>query len=146
MILITPVTINRIFFECRFRKKDPADMAISVPCLSCGKVTFHIGKLQKHFPAIIAGMKKLPVSMRYSVNHTGMPWIAAVGPESRLECMTVETAEQLITMAVALQIARIMPPGIKGCDMPYIVIDDVKIRKKELIKPRIERNYSYIQW
>lgn len=75
----------------------------------------------------------MPEQMRYSRSREGMPWILA-RHHRKMGDLTIETAEQLVAMAVALGIMRIVPHEDMPHDVPYVVIDDERIRKTEIVE------------
>lgn len=143
---VTAETIIRIYNDSILRPNRRSGETVTVPGLSGSKHTFCVNRLQEKYMYILSALKGLPRKMRYSLRHEGMPWIYARGEGSRYEGVTLETAERLIVMGVALGMVRILEPFCQSCDILNVVIDDEKIRKMEMMYPREVRRGSLINW
>lgn len=95
---------------------------------------------------VLSAVKGLPRVMRYSNRPEGAPWILARGHGSRYEGATLDSAERLLVMAVALGIVRVMKPSCDSCDVPNVVIDDERLRKMEMMQPKHSRRFSLLNW
>jgi hypothetical protein len=143
---VTAETINRIYHETVFRPNQRCGETLTVRGFFGTTHTFCAKRLNEKYMFILSALKGLPRSMRYSSSHTGKPWIMARGSESKYEGATLETAERLLVMAVALQMVRILNPVCEACDVPNVVIEDEKLRKLEMMYPKNVRRSSLINW
>ena len=119
---------------------------VTVPGLTEGAHTFCRSRLEEKYMFVLSAVKGLPRVMRYSNCPEGAPWILARGHGSRYEGATLDSAERLLVMAVALGIVRVMKPSCDSCDVPNVVIDDERLRKMEMMQPKHSRRFSLLNW
>lgn len=146
MIYATPRKINDIYTQCLLKRHEEHEESISAPGLICGTHRFHRERLENAYLKVLSGVKGLPVGMRYSTGKEGMPWVCACGKGSRYYGISTETVERLIVMAIALEMMRVVPHPEIPCDLPYVVIDDSRMRRIELMQPRAARRRSVVKW
>lgn len=139
---VTLSFINRMYKDCLLRRSEKGEECITVPGMTCGAHTFHKERLEKHVVQIVCGLKKLPRIMRYSHSPDGVPWFIA----RRLKGMSLETAEALLVMGIAVGVVRVTGRKNKWCEVSYVVIDDKKTSRKERMKPEKLRRYGLINW
>lgn len=146
MVYATPRTINDIYLQCLLKRHEEYEESITVAGLISGTHCFHKERLESAFLKVLSGVKGLPAGMRYSASKSGMPWVCARGKESRYSGITLEAMERLLVMAIGLGMARIVPHPEIPCDLPYIVIDDSRMRRAEMMQPRAARRNSVLEW
>lgn len=125
--------LEKIYRDCSVARNREGEKYVSVPGFTGGPHVFRKDELEKHYMSILSAVKGLPEKMRYSHSREGMPWIMA-RHHRKMGDITVETAERLAAMAVALGIMRIVHHDNIPCDVPYVVIDDERIRKREIME------------
>lgn len=144
--MITSTTINQIYKECLISHKERMQPCVSVEGMTQGVHVFNKNRIQDEFNKILLAVTKLPVSLRYSHNPLGKAWIMARTGKGPLGGMSLLTTERLMVMAIALKIIRIVPHEEVPCDIPFVVIDDLRLHRQEMTKPRLQRNWALVKW
>ena len=143
---VTTDTVNQIYQYTTYRANERCGNTVTVPGLRGEAHTFSADRLKEKYMQILSAVKGLPRVMRYSQRPEGAPWILARGHGSRYEGATLDSAEHLLMMAVALGMARVLKPVCDSCDVPNVVIADDRLRKLEMMQPRRVRRYSLLYW
>lgn len=143
---VTTDTINQIYQYATYRMNERCGETVTVPGMAGGAHTFCRSRLEEKYMFVLSAVKGLPRVMRYSQRPEGAPWILARGHGSRYEGATLESAERLLVMAVALGMVRVMKPSSSSCDVPNVVIDDERLRKMEMMQPKRTRRFSLLNW
>ena len=143
---VTTDTINHIYQYATYRTNERCGETVTVPGLTEGAHTFCRSRLEEKYMFVLSAVKGLPRVMRYSNRPEGAPWILARGHGSRYEGATLDSAERLLVMAVALGIVRVTNPASDSCDVPNVVIDDERLRKMEMMQPKHSRRFSLLNW
>lgn len=125
--------LAKIYRDCSASGNREGERYAAVPGFTGKPHVFRRDRLEKHYISILSAVKGMPEQMRYSRSREGMPWILA-RHHRKMGNLTIETAEQLVAMAVALGIMRIVPHENMPHDVPYVVIDDERIRKTEIVE------------
>ena len=145
-MIVTTDTINHIYQYATYRTNERCGETVTVPGLTEGAHTFCRSRLEEKYMFVLSAVKGLPRVMRYSQRTEGAPWILARGHGSRYEGATLDSAERLLVMAVALGMVRVTNPTSESCDVPNVVIDDERLRKLEMMQPRKARRFSLLNW
>lgn len=149
MIHYSTTTINRIYEQCLI-KPSFADRpaSVSVPGFMSGTHTFNIEKLRKEgYPVLLSVMKDMPREMRRSISDAGVPWAYIARDAEGIYWMSFHTAERLACMGIALELITRLPPSSPYItDMDYIIIEDLRIQKKEAVNPSCKRNKRRREW
>lgn len=144
--MVTRRVIDSIYTKCLAKDKEKILPCIRVDGMTCGEHVFNRERLQKEFNKILCAITKLPASFRYSLNPDGKAWIMARTGNGSLSGMSLQTTERLVTMAIALGIMRIVPHDELPCDVPFVVIDDLRLHRIEMTLPRCQRNWILVKW
>ena len=143
---ISSTFINQIYLRCLLRNKEVSYGGITVPGLLSGAHTFHQERLQSEYSSIFSAIKKLPRKMLHSNNPAGLPWIIARSHGSGYDGCTLETAERLVVMGIALGIVRIVRTEQPVMDIPNIVIDDDRLIREEKMRPKNRQRRQVARW
>lgn len=143
---ISSTVINQIYLRCLLRSKESSCDSITVPGLLAGAHTFHQERLRSEYSSVFSAIKKLPRRMLHSNNPAGLPWIIARSHGSGYDGCTLETAERLVVMGIALGIIRIVQSELPIMDMPYIVVDDDRLIREERMQPRNKQRRQVARW
>lgn len=144
--MVTRRVINIIYRDCLSTEKEKMQPCIRVKGMTEGVHVFNKERIQKEFNRILCAVTKLPKSMRYSSSPEGKAWIMARAGNGPLSGMSLQTTERLISMAIALGIIRIVPHDELPCDIPFVVIDDLRLHRQEMTLPRLQRNWALVKW
>ena len=145
-MVISSTVVNHIYTTCLLTDKEKYFDSITVPGFTGPAHTFHRGRLEKQFTHIHAAIKKLPRRMCHSQSPDGAPWILARSHGSQLDGCTLETAERLLVMGIALNMVRVVKFAEGTCDVPYVVIDDDRLIRIERTKPKKKRRRNINRW
>lgn len=143
---MTAKVINQIYSKCIATEKEKKNPCISVNGMTKGVHVFNPERIQEEFNRILSAVTKLPRFMRYSSSPYGAAWIMARSGDGPLGGMSLLTTERLMAMAIAVNIIRIVPHNELPCDIPFVVIDDLRLHRQEMTKPRLERNWALVRW
>lgn len=149
MIHYSTTTINGIYDKCLLKPSFAGQStAVSVPGFMSGTHTFNIEKLRKEgYPVLLSVMKDMPREMRRSVSDAGAPWAYIARDADGMYWMSFQTAERVACMALALELITRLPPSSPHItDMDYIIIEDLRIQKKEAVNPSCKRNERRRMW
>ncbi len=144
--MVTRRVIDNIYTKCLAKDKERLLPCIRVNGMTGGEHIFNTERLQKEFNKVVCAITKLPVSFRYSTNPGGKAWIMARTGNGPLSGMSLQTTERLVTMAIALGIMRIVPHDELPCDVPFVVIDDLRLHRIEMTLPRRQRYWALVSW
>lgn len=144
--MVTQRVIDTIYLKCLAKENEKMQPCINVNGLTQGKHVFNKERLQKEFNKVLCAVTKLPASLRYSSNPKGKAWIMARTGNGSLSGMSLQTTERLIAMAIALGIMRVVPHEEIPCDIAFVVIDDIRLHRQEMLLPRQQRNWMLVKW
>lgn len=143
------VTINCIFNKCSLHScasEQPGTVTVSG--FMGHTFLFDMKKLQSQgYHIILSLLKHLPPKMRRSVSDTGAPWISVASDANGIYWMSLETADKLACMAIALGLlVRQSSTSPEVTDMDFVIIEDLRQRKIEAISPSCKRNSRRKLW
>ena len=89
-------------------------------------------RLERNASFIICALKKLPKTLRRSNGCEGQPWIVSRHILSQDKDYALDVMDRLLAMAVGLDMVTVSIPEGAPSDMPYIIIEDERIRARPL--------------
>lgn len=143
---ISPLAINHIYTTCLLGSREVYYESITVPGFQGKAHTFRRGRLEEQYSTVLSAIKKLPRVMLHSQSPGGVPWILARSRGSSYDGCTLDVAERLLVMGIALNIVRVVNSTTSASDVPYVVIDDDRLIRVELMKPEAERRDIIARW
>lgn len=145
-MIISPLVINQLYTTCLLSSQEMYHESITVPGFQGKAHTFRKERLTKQYSSVLSAIKKLPRVMLHSQSPAGVPWILARSRGSHYDGCTLEVAERLLVMGIALNIVRVVKSTSSAYDVPYVVIDDDRLIRTELMKPEAERRDIIARW
>lgn len=137
--------LNKIYRYCSDVKGIPGENFVYIAGFTGNAHMFRRDRLEKHYIDILSAVKGMPEVMRYSNSKEGMPWIMA-RHHRKMGDINMDITEKLVVMAVTLGIMRIVRHKNMPSDVPYVVIDDSKLRKMEMMEPEGSRRKALLTW
>lgn len=145
MYISAPV-VNHIYLTVLLQSREEYHECITVPGFTGSAHTFHSRRLDGQYLYILTAIKKLPRRMLHSQSPDGVPWIVARSHGGTFDGCTLETAERLLVMGIALGLVRVVRTQTDVCDVPYVVIDDDRLIRQERMKPLTKRLRKISRW
>lgn len=145
-MIISSTVINHIYYSCLLTSQEKYYDSTTVPGFTGQAHTFHHLRIQKRYIGILSAIKKLPRVMLHSQSPNGVPWILARNHGGIFDGCTLETAERLLVMGIALGIVRVTKTSCDAYDIPYVTIDDDRLIRTELVEKSKKRSRTITRW
>lgn len=128
---ITSTNINEVYEYCRCKRKGASSIAVTTPGFMATTHTFDQRRLEESEGYVLSVLKQLPKEFRRSSGCTGLPWFNARHLAKHDVMCYLEVADRLLSMAAALNLITVLaPPEGVPCDVAYIIIEDIKLKRK----------------
>ena len=131
---VTSTNINEVYKTCLRRRTDYASTAVTYPGFMATPHTFDQRRLERESGFVLCALKKLPASLRRSNGCTGLPWFTARRLEKHAIDIDLDVTDRLLSMAAALDFITVVHPEDAVCDVAYIIIEDIRLKRKYRLK------------
>lgn len=131
---VTSTNINEVYESCRIRKREKPEVSVTFQGFMSTTHCFNSKRLERAADFVLCALKKLPKSLRRSQGCTGLPWFTARHLETQGIDFDLEVTDRLLSMAAALDFISIVRPEDAVCDVTYIIIEDIRLKRKYSLK------------
>ena len=140
---VTSTNINEVYERCRKRRNDKSSVTVSFQGFMSTTHHFSQQRLEEAEPFILCALKQLPKELRRSKGCAGLPWFTARHFSKYNTTCFLEVADRLLSMAAVLDFITVLsPPANIPCDALYIIIEDIKLKRKY----RMQKNERRAKW
>lgn len=149
MIHYSTTTINHIFDKSSLRPSAAGQPGtVTVPSFMGCNFVFDKKTLQREaYHIVLYLLKHLPKEMRRSVSSVGMPWTFIARDANGVYWMSFHTADRLACMGIALDLmTRLSSASPDVTDLDYIIIEDLRQSRMEIVKPTCKWNRRRKTW
>ncbi len=112
---------------------------------SCPPWQFDSHALSQCRVRIASMLSQLPDAALQSGGGDGIPWCSVVKCRHGHQWGCLEDADKLLAIARAAGMVVVHTP-VPDCDLPYIIVLDEEIRRRERLRPKPEQNRSMLYW